>query len=101
MEGDRPEHERRLALRLVASGLAFAGVAVAFIAATGLHASVGPVSLLGLAALVGLLTVVAGGVVAVVAIVGRGERSALVFATVPVSVLALLVVLAEIIFDVP
>jgi hypothetical protein len=94
-------YEGRLALRLVASGFVLAALVIVFNAATGLHASVGPVSLLGLLALIGLLTVIAGGVFAVTAVFRHGERSVLIFATLPVSVFALLVVLAQIIFDVP
>jgi hypothetical protein len=48
-----------------------------------------------------LLTVVAGACFALTAIFRRGERSVFVLATLPVSVFALLVVLAQIIFDVP
>jgi hypothetical protein len=93
-------HEARLALRLVASGFVIAALAIVC-TATGLQASVGPVSLLGLLALIGLLIVIAGGVFATIAIFRRGDRSFLLFATLPVSVFALLVVLAQIIFDVP
>ena len=52
-------------------------------------------------AIIGLLTVVVGGVFAITAIFRRGERSVLVLATLPVSVFALLVLLAQIIFHVP
>ncbi len=92
--------EARLALRLVASGLVIAALAIVC-TVSGLKASVGPVAVLGLLALIGLLTVVAGGVFAMIAIFRRGDRSALVLATLPVSVFALLVVLAQIIFHVP
>jgi hypothetical protein len=94
-------HEARLALRLVASGLVLAALAIVLSAATGLDASVGPLHLLGLLALIGLLTVSAGGVFAFTAIFRRGERSILVLATLPVSVFALLAVLAQVIFNVP
>lgn len=93
-------HEARLALRLVASGLVIAVLSIVLTAA-GLQASVGPVSVLGMMAIIGLLTVVAGGVFAITAIFRRGERSVLVLATLPVSVFALLVLLAQIIFHVP
>lgn len=94
-------HEARLAQRLVASGLVLAALVIVFIAATGLHAWVGPLSLLGLLALIGFLIVIAGGVFAIIAVIRRGERSVLIFATLLVSVFALFVVLAQIVFDVP
>lgn len=78
-----------------------AALAITFIAATGIHAWVGPLSLVALLGLVGFLSVAAGGVFAIVAVVRRGERSALILATVPLSLAALLVVIAQVAFDVP
>ena len=86
------------ALRLVGGGLAFVVLVVAFVAVTDVHADIGPLSLLGLAAFAGLLTVVVGGVYALLALVGRGERSVLVLATLPVWALALALVVVELFF---
>lgn len=86
------------ALRLVGGGLAFVVLVVTFVAVTDVHADIGPLSLLGLAAFAGLLTVVVGGVYALLALVGRGERSVLVLATLPVGALALVLVVVELFF---
>ena len=68
-----------------------------FIALTGIHGDVGPVTLLGIVAFIGLLSTIAGGVFAIVAITRRGERSILVLATLPVWLLAVLLVAGELV----
>ena len=83
------------ALRLVGGGLVFVVLVVAFVAVTDIHAEIGPLSLLGLAAFAGLLTIVVGGLYALLALVGRGERSVLVLATLPMCALALVVLAVE------
>lgn len=92
--------ERRLAVRLVSGGLLLAVAAMLF-SFTGLNASVGRIQFPGVVAFLGLLAVIAGGAVGVIAIVRRDERSASIFATVGLAALALLIVLAQIVFHVP
>ncbi|HEY6961690.1 MAG TPA: hypothetical protein VI408_07360 [Gaiellaceae bacterium] len=70
------------------------GVAT-FVAVTGIHADIGPVSALGLAAFAGLLSMIVGGVLAVVSMLRRHERSIYVLASVPLSALALFIVVGE------
>lgn len=82
-------------LRLVGGGLALTAAIIALVAVTGLRADIGPVSLFGVSALIGLASVIAGGVFAIVAVLRRNERSAFVLATLPVSTLALFLVVGE------
>ena len=91
--------EGKLALRLVAGGLALAVLCILLNA--GLDVSIGRLHPVAALAFLGLLAVVAGGVFAMIAITQRGERSTWVFATVPVWLFALLWVVLEVAFDVP
>lgn len=94
--GRRPStSEGTRSLRLIAGGVAVVLVAVLFIALTGIHAMVGPVSLLGVGALIGLLLVITGGALALAAIIRYGERSIFVLATLPIWVLAVFLVVSE------
>jgi len=83
------------ALRLVIGGFAVTVLVAAFIGVTEIHGDVGPVSLLGSVGFLGLLVTVVGGVFAIVALTRRGERSAFVLATLPVWVLAVVLVAVE------
>lgn len=63
------------ALRLVAGGLAFAVACILLngaLGASGIDASIGPLHLIAAFAFMGLLAVVAGGVIALFAISARG-----------------------------
>ena len=91
--------EGGLALLLVGGGLAFAVLCILLNA--WLDVSIGRLHVIAALALVGLLTVVAGGVLAAIAIARHGERSIWVYATVPVWLFALLSVVLEVAFDVP
>src|ERR1700675_5059015 len=83
--GRRPStREGTRSLRLIAGRVALVLVVVLFIALTGIHAMVGPVSLLGVGALIGLLLVITGGALALAAIIRYGERSIFVLATLPI-----------------
>lgn len=82
-------------LRLIAGGVAVVLVLALFSASTDIHAMVGPVSLLGVGALIGLLLVIAGGALALAAIIRQGERSIFVLATLPIWVLAVFLVVGE------
>lgn len=82
-------------IRLVGGGLAVTTVLVVLVAATDVRADVGPVSLVGLLAFCGLVTVIAGGVLALVALLRGGERSVYVLATLPLWVFALFLVIGE------
>jgi len=96
LHGHRPTTiEGDWSLRLVGGGLALTAGAIALVAITGLHADIGPVSLVGVSALIGLVSVIAGGVFAIVALLRRNERSVFVLATLPVSTLALFLVVGE------
>jgi hypothetical protein len=63
--------------------------------------SIGQLHVTAALAFVGLLAVVAGGVLALIAIARRGERSTWVLATLAVALFALLVIVAQVAFDVP
>jgi len=76
-----------------------AGLAALFIAVTGIHAVVGPVSLLGFVAFIGLLSIFAGGLFGIVAVTRRGERSLLVFAAFPVWAFAVFLLIVELAFQ--
>lgn len=94
----------KFALHLAKGGLAFTVLGIVLnmgLDAAGLEASIGPLHVSAALALVGLLAVVAGGVLAVMAILSQGERSGWVLATVLLSVFALLVVITQVAFDVP
>jgi len=91
----------RSGVRLVVRGLVVAAVMVTVIATTGWHASVGPLSIFGLISLLGLAAAACGGLIAAVAVVRNGERSAVALVAVTLAVLALLVVISEVAFDVP
>jgi len=91
--------ERWLALRLVAGGLAFAVVCILINA--WLDVSIGRLHVIAALAFVGLLAAVAGGVFALIAIARRGERSTMVLCALAVSLLALLVIVAQVVFDLP
>jgi hypothetical protein len=94
----------KFALRLVKGGLAFTVLCIMLnmgLDAAGLEASIGPLHVIAALALVGMLAVVAGGVFAMIAILKQGERSSWVLATVVLSVFALLVVITQVVFDVP
>jgi hypothetical protein len=82
-------------VRLVDGGLAVVIFLVLFMAVTVVRVEVGPVSLLGLTAFGGLLVVIAGGVFAIRSIFRSGERSIFVVATLPVWVIAILLVVGE------
>lgn len=82
-------------VRLVGGGLAFVVVVALFVALIGIHADVGPVSLLGVAAFAGLVTVIVGGVLAILAILRRSERSIVVLVTIPIWAIAVFVVVGE------
>jgi hypothetical protein len=83
------------ALRLVIGGFWLTVLVALFIALTGIHGDVGPVTLLGIVAFIGLLSTIAGGIFAIVAITRRGEGSILVLATLPVWVVAVVLVVGE------
>ena len=83
------------ALRVLKQSILLLLLVVTFIALTGIHAGVGPVSLLGVVGFIGLLSIVAGGGFAIVAIIRRRERSILVLATLPVWVLAVVLLVVE------
>ena len=65
-------------------GFVLVALLILVIDLTGVHADVGPVSLFGLLSLVGLISIIIGGVFAILAIVRSAERSVLVLATLPV-----------------
>lgn len=100
--GDRlrvASSEGKRALQLVVGGLAFA---VLFIVLNAwIDVSIGQLHVIAALALVGLLVVVAGGVLALIAISRHGERSAWVLGTSAVSLLALLVIVMQFAFDFP
>jgi hypothetical protein len=82
-------------LRLIGGGAALTVLAAGVIAVTGFRAEVGPLSLLGAAGLAGVLGVVAGGVLSIVAIARRGERSVYVLAPLPVWLFAAFLLVGE------
>ena len=104
-EGWRFHHQRPAtsegtwSLRLVSGGFMLVALLVLLAGLTGVHADVGPVSLLGVFALAGLAFVIVGGAFAIVAIVRRGERSVFVLATLPVWALAVFLVVGELAFS--
>jgi len=98
-DGRAASKEGRLALRLVADGFAFTVLCILLNAVVDV--SIGRLHVIAALVLAGLLTVVAGGVFAMIAIVRDGERSHWVYATLPVSLFALLCVVLEVGFDVP
>ena len=87
-----------MSLRLAAVG----SVVVVLCAVVGawVDISVGRLHLIGAVAFVGLLVVIAGGVVALIAIRG-GDRSVGVVGALVVSLFALLLVVAQLAVDVP
>jgi hypothetical protein len=91
-------NEGRRALRLVSGGLAFAVLCGVLNAWTDV--SIGQLHVIAALALGGLLVVVAGGVVAVIAI-AHGDRSGRVLGTFCVSLFALLVIVVQFALDVP
>lgn len=91
--------EGRLVLRLVWGGLAFAVLCILLNA--WLDVSIGRLHVIAALAFVGLLAAVAGGVFALIAIARRGARSTWVLGTLVVSLFALLVIVAQVAFDVP
>ena len=80
-------------------GLAFAVLCILFNA--WLDVSIGRLHVIAALAFVGLLAAVAGGVFALIAIARRGERSTWVLGRLVVSLFALLVIVAQVAFDVP
>jgi hypothetical protein len=83
--------EGRLSLRLVVGGLLLVPLAAAIVAATDVHG-------VGAAALAGLLSIVVGGVFAIVAVTRRGERSSFVLATLLVWAVAAFLLIGELAF---
>jgi hypothetical protein len=63
--------------------------------------SIGQLHVIAALVLVGLLVVVGGGVLALIAMTRHGERSARLFGMFAVSLLALLVIVMQFAFDIP
>lgn len=98
--GRRPlSREGRRGIELAAGGLA--STALCILVEAVLDVSLGRLHVIAALALVGLLAVAVGGVFAAIAIVEHRERSPWVLGVVPLSLLALLVVVSELAVDVP
>lgn len=87
--------EGRWSLRLVAAGIVLVAIGRVTFALTGTQALAGPVPLHGVVALVGVLAILQGGILALVAIARRGERSIFVLATLPVWLIPVVFVVAD------
>jgi len=90
-------NEGRWSVRLVASGIVLIALARLGFALSGIQASVGPLPLHGMVALVGILAVLQGGILAIIAILRRKERSVYVFATLPLWAIPVVFVLADLV----
>lgn len=84
----------RRALALAAVGIAL--TAAGSVAGALADVSIGELHLLAVVAFLGLVALAAGGVAAALAIVRRGERSASVYAVVPLAAVALVLVVLEV-----
>ena len=97
--GDRLPAEKRRVLRLVAGGLLLA--VFCMVLGAWVDFSIGQLHVIAAFALAGLLVVAAGGVLALIALARRGQRSAWVLGASAASLVALLVIVVQFAFDVP